>query len=464
MRLVTTTTLLVAVAVGATLAGAVTAAATPGVDWAPCPDNPEVECSTVTVPVDWSRPRGETIEVAIARRSAENPIGTLFYLPGGPGDSGVNRLLGGNPMPAGIASRFDVVSFDPRGTNRSAPVLCDAELAANPPDANPEGGATFASLSAYAKALGESCREHTGPLIDHVDSVSVARDVDAIRAALGERRLTLYGRSYGTLAGAMYAERFPHRVRALMLDSVFDHSLSAGRFAESEARTGEDSFQEFASWCAGATECALHGQDTAAVYDGLYEKSSAGQLVDPSTGRVVRPMELVNRTVNFFYAPNWPAAANYLRGLADATPATRAAVVPFPVAAFCADHDMPIGSEREWLAMWERQKRAAPTLRTHFAWLAVSICATWPAETNNPQHRLDIDRVPVLVLNSLHDPATGIEWARNVTRQIDRARLVTYEGWGHGIIDRSPCTVAASTEYLINLTLPRPGTSCPAAT
>ncbi|HEY0448183.1 alpha/beta hydrolase, partial [Actinophytocola sp.] len=446
MKLLRTTALLAAVAVGATVAGAVTAVASPGPDWRPCAGNADVQCATVTVPVDWSRPSRGTIEVAIARRTTAHPIGTLLLMPGGPGDSGVNRMLGRTPVPPELAARFDVVSFDPRGTNRSSPVVCDAGLVANPPDANPEGGATFAELSAYSRALGDSCREHTGPLVDHVDSVSVARDIDAIRAALGERQLSLYGRSYGTLAGQLYAERFPSRVRALVLDSVFDHSLAPAELLTTEAAAGEDTFDEFAAWCASSTSCVLHGRDVHALYDTLYRRSVAGSLPAPDGSRPVGPMELVNRTTGFFYGPEWPAAAEYLRSLADGAPRAAAvsspAVTPFPAAAFCADHRMPISSEREWLALWEKQKRAAPTLRTHFAWLPVSLCASWPAAVPNPQHRPDIEGTPpILVLNSRHDPATPHTWARNVTRQLDGAVLLTYDGWGHGVIDRSACTL-----------------------
>lgn len=391
-------------------------------------------------------------------------------MPGGPGDSGVDRLLGPGPVPAELAAKFDVVSFDPRGTNRSHPAVCAADLVTSPPDANPEGGARFARLAAYSRAIGASCREHTGPLVDHVDSVSVARDIDAIRAALGVRQLSLYGRSYGTLAGQMYVERCPSRVRALVLDSVFDHSLPVGRFLETEAAAGQDAFDEFAAWCSASADCVLHGRDVHEVYDSLYRRSVAGELPAPDgSGRLVAPMELVNRTVNFFYGPQWPAAAEYLRSLADGRPAvaTREAadVVPFPIAAFCADHRMPIASEREWLALWQQQKRSAPTLRTHFAWLPVSLCASWPGPVPvpNPQHRLDIHGAPpILVLNSRHDPATPHAWAVHVTRQIPRAVLLTYEGWGHGVIDRSACTLAATARYLIDLKPPRRGTHCPA--
>jgi pimeloyl-ACP methyl ester carboxylesterase len=176
-----------------------------------------------------------------------------------------------------------------------------------------------------------------------MDNVSVAKDIDAIRAALGEEQLSLYDVSYGTLTGQMYAERFPSRVRALVLDSVFDHSLSAARFLNTEAAAGEDAFGEFASWCARTSSCAVSGRDARQAYSDLYERAAAG---------------------------------------ADA---------PFAVGAFCGDHRVRVSSEREWLSLWRMQKRFAPTMRSHFAWPLVSICAAWPAKVANPQHRPEID-------------------------------------------------------------------------
>lgn len=471
MRLVRTTALLAAIAAGAGLAagitGTVEAVASTGPGWGPCPEDAKVQCATVAVPVDWSRPHGGTIEVAIARRPAADSRGTLFFMPGGPGGSGVSELIEGDAVPAELAARYDVVSFDPRGTNRSHPVVCDADLVASPPDANPDAGATFASLVSYGRTLGASCREHTGSLVDHVDSVSVARDIDAVRAALGERKLSLYGRSYGTLAGQMYAERFPSRVRALVLDSVFDHSLTPEEFLSTEAATGEDSFGEFADWCAARPACVVPARDARGAFDAAYRRSVAGHLTDPNNpDRPLRPMDLVSRMVSFFYGPSWPQAAQFLRSLAT-QPATsqaseRAAVAPFPIGSFCADHRVRITSEAQWLALWQRQGRFAPTLRTHFAWLPVSLCAAWPAAVGNPQHRPHVHTAtPVLVLNSLHDPATAYRWARNVTRQLDGA-LLTYDGWGHGVAGRSACTLAVTMRYLADLETPRPGTHCPA--
>jgi pimeloyl-ACP methyl ester carboxylesterase len=458
---------------GAGLVGTAGAEPAQHLVWAPCQENAEVECATITVPIDWQRPATGTTEVAVARRHATDPAdrkGTLVFMPGGPGGSGVDAILDPDRVPAAVAAKYDVVSYDPRGTNRSDAVRCDAELVANIPNVIPDTGAQLADVKAYSRKLGASCRAASGPLVDHLDNVSVAKDIDAIRAALGERKLTLYGRSYGTLAGQMYAENFPHRVRGLVLDSVFDHSLSTTRFLVTEARTGEDAFTEFATWCAATTDCALHGRDVQQVYGDLYDKAARGALTDPSSGRPVAPMDLVGRTINPLYGPSWGALADQLAALADQLPtaATRSSAdtVPFPIIAYCTDHRVRISSQREWEGMWREQKEAAPTLRTHFAWQAVSMCADLGVATPNPQHRTDLDDdvPPVLIMNSLHDPATGYEWARSVHRQLDDSVLLTYDGWGHGVTDRTDCTQAVFTTYVLDGRTPRPGTHCAAAT
>jgi pimeloyl-ACP methyl ester carboxylesterase len=441
----------------ATAATTATAAAAPAVDWQPC--GASAECATITVPIDYAHPATGTFDLAIARiRATGRKQGTLVYMPGGPGDSGVNRLLGGNVVPPAVAERFDVVSYDPRGTNRSHPVVCDPDLVTNLPDLVPTAGARLADVQSYARDLGNSCRQHTGPLVDHVDNVSVARDIDSIRAALGERQITLYGRSYGTLAGQMYAENFPRRVRGLVLDSVFDHSLDPTRFAVSEARTGEDSFGEFAKWCAVDTSCVLHGQDPGQVYGDLFDRAARDELP-------VSALALSQAVLNRFYGPDWPGAATLLRQLSGQTTLAAAEPAPFPLAAFCTDHRVRITSQRDWETLWRKQTAVAPTMRTHFAFAALSLCSAWPADTPNPQHRTHVDRSvpPVLIMNSLHDPATGYEWARSVNRQIDRSVLLTYDGWGHGVTGRTDCTKAVFTDYVVNGRTPRPGTHCAAA-
>jgi pimeloyl-ACP methyl ester carboxylesterase len=428
------------------------------------------------VPIDWSRPAGDGIEVAVARRKATGPgtrIGTLVIMPGGPGNSGVGNLMGPLQVTPEIAARFDLVSFDPRGTNRSHPIVCDAELVGSIlTDTTPDAGRTLADVTAFSRRLGDSCREHSGPLIDHIDSVSTARDIDALRAALGEETISLFGRSYGTLTGQLYAETFPTRVRALVLDSVMEHSKGIDWFVTSGARTGEDSFTEFAQWCAGDSACSLHGRDVAQVYDDLYARAVDGQLHQPGDpAALISPMELNMAVVDPLYGPRWTEAADLLRDLSQRTrsaPAPSAAhtgaeVEEFPWALFCADYRVDISSEREWTALYRRQNRAAPHLRTHFTWQIMSLCTGWTAAVGNPQHRPRVRATaPILLLNSLHDPSTSYEWATAVDRDLRGGVLLTYDGWGHGVLDRSDCTRTAALRYLVDLTTPRRGTHCPA--
>jgi pimeloyl-ACP methyl ester carboxylesterase len=438
------------------LTSLVTPTAAPAISWDDCANNPAVQCATITVPIDYAHPETGTIDLSIARIKATGKRqGTLMYMPGGPGDSGVDRLQRENPVVPAVAERFDVVSFDPRGTNRSHPVVCDADLLADLPNVAPDAGAQLADVQAYSRELGNNCRERTGPLIDHVDSVSVARDIDMIRAALGERKITLYGRSYGTLAGQMYAENFPHRVRGLVLDSVFDHSLSTSKLITQQAATTEDSFVGFARWCATDTTCVLHGQDVGQVYADLYERSLRGELPLP-------PVMLQATIFTYLYGPDWPGAADELKELTESAPATRAATAPFTVAVFCADHRVPISSQDEWMSLWRKMNAATPTMRTHRAWLALSLCSAWPADTPNPQHRTDAAG-PFLLMNAAHDPASSHVWAQNVRRQLTGSVLLTYDGYGHGVTNRTDCTEAVFTNYVVNGKLPRPGTHCAAA-
>ncbi|WP_328591023.1 alpha/beta fold hydrolase [Saccharopolyspora karakumensis] len=204
-------------AVGVTAGAAAPAHAEPALDWQPCAQNAEVECSTVQVPLDWANPQGEQIDIAVVRRPATDPahrIGTLVHMPGGPGGTGVGPLIAANPFEPDLAARFDVVSFDPRGFGASHPLRCDPALIDQAPDPLPDGPEHFQRLLDHNRRASDDCRARSGAIVDHVDTASVARDIDAFRAALGEQRLNLYGISYGTLTGQMYAEQFP-RARPL---------------------------------------------------------------------------------------------------------------------------------------------------------------------------------------------------------------------------------------------------------
>jgi hypothetical protein len=175
---------------------------------------------TLTVPIDWDDPDGETIDLALARIPASDPdarIGSLVINPGGPGGSGVGfALFAPEVFSPEVLDRFDIVGFDPRGVGDSHPVLCSVETLQDDPGALFDSRAELDARAAFNDELREDCRENTGPLYDHVDSLSVVHDIDAIRAALGDEQLSFFGVSYGTLMGQQYAATYPERVRAVV--------------------------------------------------------------------------------------------------------------------------------------------------------------------------------------------------------------------------------------------------------
>ncbi|WNV89901.1 alpha/beta fold hydrolase [Umezawaea sp. Da 62-37] len=431
----------------------------------------------MSLPIDWSRPRGEKFDLAVARRKAKDPakrIGIMLINPGGPGGSGVNAAFGADRrFSAEVQERFDIIGFDPRGVARSQPVTCSLDLLNAAPSLFPEDQAGFDRLKAYNQELAADCRARSGPIFDHADTVAVTNDMDAIRRSLGEQKINYYGISYGTIMGQQYAERFGHRIRAMVIDSNMDHSLDVKAFNATEAATAEDSFREFVAWCDRTESCALHGRDVAAYWDDLLAKADRGELVDPDDPtRPVAAEEITGLAFSVFYGPSWSYLADWLDRLDTATPAPAAVSAfadetagnPFP-AVFCQDYQYRVADNRELAALVADAKRVAPHMRgSALGHRAVASCVGYPAKANNPQHRLRITTAPkILMLNALHDPATAYAWAANAHKQSrDKTVLLTYEGWGHGVYTRSECTRGATDAYLINLTVPRDGTRCAA--
>ncbi|WBQ06093.1 alpha/beta hydrolase [Kribbella sp. CA-293567] len=485
-------------AAGAIAAPAATGPASPStprtITWAPCEEVPAIQCGKLTLPVDWRKPGGATFELALAKRPADEPAaskGPLFINPGGPGGSGVNMTFtAGTLFSPEIRRTFDIIGIDPRGVARSHPVVCSAEAFARPGETVlPRTKAEYTALVRFNRQLAADCRQHTGPLYDHVDSVSVARDVDAVRAAIGADKLSWYGASYGTLMGQMYAELFPHRIRSMVNDGNMDHSLGTWRFLLSESSFAEDSFQQFVTWCGKSANCALHGQDVPKVYAELLAKADAGTLVDPADGTKLSTWDLLDITQFFFSRPRWVQLGELLSSLHTGTPsaavrtaradlaATLQAVVPAAERSaaavelvedvrpqFCQDWSLPVRGFQELNALYGASLKVAPNMRTSvLALQSMTQCIGWPGKVNNPQHKLDVKGAPtILMMNGLHDPATGYSWAVNARRQLGNAVLVTYEGSGHVTYSRTACTRAAVDNYFLDLTVPAAGTRCAA--
>lgn len=420
----------------------------PTLDWFTCGKNKDAQCAYLTVPVDWSHPAGAKIRIAVGKRAAPDQahkVGTLVFGPGGPWDPGVSRVTDDyDRFSDALRERFDIVSFDPRGSNGSHPVQCDP-----PPDAPYpilRSQRDFDDTLDYNRRLWAGCARLTGDLWNHADMTSNVRDLEALRAALGEPQLTFHGSSYGTLLGQAYAERYPQRTRAVVLESVDDHSSrSTGEFLTAQAWAAEDAFDAFVRWCDENTTCALHGQDVVKIWDERFR---------------VDPFGLVAITLKWTKDVEYATLADYLTA-----PGPGPATLPVVLPAFCADWSLPVRDYREYAALLRQAGRVAPHTHVPAQVFALTACLGWE-HVAYPQHEPRIrTATPLLLLNSRHDPATGWNWARTVERQLGRhGVLVTYEGAGHGSYTRSRCMRDIADAYLISLTVPPRGTSCPAET
>ncbi|GAB2678024.1 alpha/beta hydrolase [Thalassiella azotivora] len=501
--------------VAASPPGGVPGVAVPDLAWGACPaDEPApppitgtFECATATVPLDYDDPTGETIELALKRRLADEPsarVGSLFLNPGGPGGSGVDFVtvaeLFYDPE---VLAAFDVVGFDPRGIARSTPLTCFASLeeveefyADLPPF--PVTVREDRQVARAYEGLGRLCAERGGPVKDHMTTADVARDLDVLREAVGDEQLTYAGYSYGTQLGTTYANMFPGRVRALVLDAVLDpiawttgRNALEGRTVPFSTRLRSDSgayatLQGFFRECraAGPEACPLaEGGDPERRYARLALQLLVRPVeveVAPGVTQTVGYAELVGTTLGALYdPPSWPFLAALVDELAElrdprAAGAAWTAVQdrlglqeePAPqveegfLGVACSDSDNP----RHWQA-WSVNGRVADLRAPYFGrlWTWASIgCESWPVR--------DADRYagpwtattanPVLVVNPRYDPATRYEGAQLVNRLLPGSRLLTLEGYGHTTLAQSACVDAAVAGYLVDGVLPEEGATC----
>ncbi|MFC7584519.1 alpha/beta hydrolase [Nonomuraea antimicrobica] len=456
--------------------GVASAAASPRtISWAPCPEDTTAECGTLKVPIDWDTPGGATVDLAVARRKAAMPaarVGSLVVNPGGPGGSGVDFVVHGSSyFSAELRGRFDLVGFDPRGVGRSHPVVCSAALVRERPHPLIKNQTDMDAWVSFNQRLREDCRARTGPLYDRVSSLDVARDVEALRAALGDGKLTYYGVSHGTLIGQAYAERFPDKVRALALDSNFDHSVNTASYLSTTASQTAGAFDQFVTWCEATASCALNGKDVRAFWKRL-ERADRGELHEPGLPDVpLGAYELVDTAFAGLYNPNWAQLAELLVAIDTGGPypvasAEKNEEVRVSTPVFCQDFHLPVADYTKYASLLRRQAPLARDMRYSPPALGrIAGCLGQPTPIPNPQHRLRVDATPpILLASSLNDPATGYLWTLSTAEQIgDEARVLTYEGSGHSVYGRSECTIGAIDRYLISQSVPANGVRCPEA-
>ena len=257
--------------------------ATPGwakgtIRWHGCgPEQPSnLQCGQLLVPLDYSRPHGAKITVGFNRLRAHDRahrVGSLIVNPGGPGGAGsavvAVEAAGKHLWHPALHERFDLIGMDPRGIGMSTRIKCDPAVFNRPVSLFPRTEAEFDRVTAWAGAVGRSCLRRTGRLLGHVDTGSVARDMERLRRALDDGKLNFLGLSYGSHLGSTYAELYPKRIRTMALDAIANHSITINTVFSDAAAAYEDTFNRFAAWCAQTSGCPLHGRDVLAMLDGL---------------------------------------------------------------------------------------------------------------------------------------------------------------------------------------------------
>lgn len=437
-------------------------------DWRACGLPRNGQCATLTVPLDWDVPDGPTLGLAVGRLSATGDrIGSLVLNPGGPGGSGL-EYLGYDPLGTPISQRFDVVAFDPRGVGDSAAPTCRAdidELVAGDPD--PDTPEEQLELEDAAAALAGRCAATDAELLPHVGTTDVARDLEALRRALGDEPLNYLGYSYGTSIGQQYLELFPEQVRTMVLDGVVDPALGYQEFLEGQAVAFEAAFERSAAQCAAAGAAVCGVADLTDAYDRVAAAVDRAPL--PGGDVPVGPAVLSTAAISATYGTEgWrelgPALAQALEGDGAGLWDLAAAYYDFGgftsyAAVVCIDSPPPRGAD-EYRRFAQSARDAAPRFGGAVA-NELLACATWPVPPVGEAEALrGVGAPPVLVIGNTGDAATPYANAVTVAGRLESGVLVTVESDGHTAVGSNACVDALVERYLIQLTVPPPDTRC----
>jgi pimeloyl-ACP methyl ester carboxylesterase len=463
------------------------------------------ECAQLLVPFDYARPAWRRFSLPVVKLPAAEPagrIGALVINPGGPGGSGIAYALSARSgeFTSGILGRLDIVGFDPRGVGGSAPaVRCmtgrqlDKYFAT---DDAPVDAAQLATVARESKLYAAQCARNAADLLPYVGTVDAAKDMDVLRAALGESALTYLGKSYGTYLGASYAQQFPSRVRAMVLDGAVDPSLTGLQLDVAQAKGFESAFGQFAAWCVTQAGCPFGqlpaGSAVRAVpgavskVAGLLARANQrplGNLLDngqPANGTML----LTGIAAALYVRQDWPVLK---RSLSDAFSGDGTVLVELAdflmernpngtysnlsdvgMSVNCLDRAWP-RSLGPWRAAAAAAAKAAPLFGAPIVWGSLP-CAYWPSAATARAllhgHAAGASGAagapPILVLGDLHDPATPYQWAVALSRQLSSGVLVGWNGEGHtSYMQGSSCVDNTVDAYLLSLRTPRSGTVCP---
>ncbi len=451
--------------------------------WTDC--NSGDQCTKLTVPLDYARPAGGTIALNVLKVPAGDPesrLGSLVVNPGGPGEPGASYAVQGS-FGQPLRDHFDIVGFDPRGTGSSSPVDClsntdlDSYLAEDPDPTTP---AELAVFKAGQQAIASGCAQLSGAVAGHVSTVESARDMDILRAALGDARLTYLGASYGTKLGATYAQLFPHRVGRFVLDGALDLTLSTRQQTIQQAAGFQKALDSYAANCVNADIGCFLGKTVPDVLQTISDLV-AGITAKPlpaQDGRVLTGGNAFSGIAVTLYSRNyWVLLSSALRAalggdgsqllrLADAYTARNAdgTYANNSMEAFydisCVDDPSSIPFSRV-PAQFPAFEKASPVFGRVFAW-GLTSCRGFTPRSDQPVPTVHAKgAAPIVVIGTTRDPATPFQWAVAMAHQLDSGVLVRRDGDGHtGYQTGNPCVDNAVESYLVSGVVPADNTSC----
>lgn len=461
--------------------------------WSGCGE--ALQCATAKAPIDWAAPTAATMSLSLIRHVATSSdrLGSLFVNPGGPGGSGVAFVRDSlnYAVDKKVQANYDIIGFDPRGVGASTPVTCvssDAEMDEWIYGLNSQPRFTSAWLAereADSKEYATQCAQKTGELLFHVDTVSAAKDLDMLRAVVGDSVFNYLGYSYGTLLGATYAELFPTRVGRMVLDGALDPASSGTQVLETQAVGFENALTSYLRWCYQQKQCpftatgAGHPGTAATEAELSSARTRISQLLaaldkTPLTGtdgRKVGADTMVTAIITPLYsATQWPALTSIFSsvasGKADVALASadsynnrvNGKYLDNSSEAFTAVNclDYPVSSSlSEWTATAKALEKASPVFGPYLAYGDV-LCASWPAQsTRTPAPVTATGSPDILVIGTTGDPATPYQWAVNLSKQLANGHLLTYVGEGHTAYNKgSGCVNDAVDSFLLSGKIP----------
>ncbi len=440
------------------------------------------QCATLTVPLDDTKPALGTVGIKLTRHKAtgSSRIGSLLVNPGGPGASAIGYLHAVySGLPKTLRSHFDLVAFDPRGVGRTAPVRCESTAGLDAyfhVDPAPDNAGEMAAFNAANKAFDKGCAARSARILPYVSTRIVAQDMDRVRQAVGDAKLTYLGYSYGTAIGAAYLDAFPTHVRAMVLDGALDPTLTWDQLLAGQSRGFDVALGAFLADCQ-ATSCdfrkAVSG-DLGAAYDQLVASVETTEL--PGAGsRKIGPAEFSLGVGDALYSKgSWPylgsALAKAVKGdggdlqiLSDdyleRTSSGYANTIEANFAVNCIDRPWP-RTEAPYVALAQQVGKRYPRFGPAIA-LSGAACAYWPvAPVSTPRPVTGAGSPPIVVIGTTRDPATPYVWAQGLAKQLAKGVLLTHEGDGHTAFHsgQRSCIVDPVNNYLVSLKVPAAAT------